>query len=133
MARTADHSAENVERAGVGHPEPGPHDTHNDAHGDEEHHIVQPSTYAKVIGILMVLLLVTVWAAEVDFGILNVPIAIAIAVTKAVLIILFFMHVKYSSKLVWVFSGAAFVFVAIMFALTLSDYFTRPWLNNPGH
>jgi cytochrome c oxidase subunit 4 len=46
---------------------------------------------------------------------------------------MYFMHLKFSSKLVWIFAGVAFVFVGIMFALTMSDYFTRDWLANPGH
>jgi cytochrome c oxidase subunit 4 len=81
----------------------------------------------------MVLLIVTVLAARVEMGILNVPIALAIATTKAVVIMMYFMHLKFSSKLVWIFAGVAFVFVGIMFALTMSDYFTRDWLANPGH
>jgi cytochrome c oxidase subunit 4 len=131
MAQTADNrSAENIEKLGVGHPEHGP-DQH--PHGDEHHHIVPPSLYIKVILILMVLLVLTDLASRVEMGILNVPVAMAIATSKAVLVMLYFMHLRYSSKLVWVFAGAAFVFVGIMFGLTLSDYFTRPWLGNPGH
>jgi cytochrome c oxidase subunit 4 len=111
----------------------GPEDAeHGEYHADSEHHIVPLSTYYKVFAALMVLLFITVAAARVELGVFNVPIAVGIAVVKAVLIILFFMHVKYSSKLVWVFSGAAFVFVGIMFALTLSDYFTRGWIGTVG-
>lgn len=110
-------------------PGPGPH---FEDHTDAGHHIVPPLTYYKVFAALMILLVVTVAAAEVDLGALNVGIAILIAVVKAVLIILYFMHVRYSSKLVWVFAGAAFVFVFIMFALTLSDYMSRGWLDVPG-
>lgn len=111
----------------------GPEDaSHGEHHADSEHHIVPLSTYYKVFAALMVLLLITVAAAQIDLGAFNVPIAVGIAVAKAVLIILFFMHVKYSSKLVWVFSGAAFVFVGIMFALTMSDYFTRGLLGTAG-
>ena len=132
MAHVAHHNneAENVERLGVGHPENSPHEH---PHGDEHHHIVTPATYVKIILWLMFLLIITDVAARIEMGILNVPVAIAIATVKAVLIMMFFMHLKYSSKLVWIFAGAAFVFVGIMFGLTLSDYFTRAWLDNPGH
>ncbi|HEX8236442.1 MAG TPA: cytochrome C oxidase subunit IV family protein [Abditibacteriaceae bacterium] len=129
MAQTA-HAGDNVERFGAGHAgrEPQDHDQR-----DDHHHIVTPLTYIKIIVVLMVLLIITVLAANIEMGVLNVPIAIAIATVKAVLIMMYFMHLKYSSKLVWIFAGVAFVFVGIMFALTLSDYFTRDWLFNPGH
>jgi cytochrome c oxidase subunit 4 len=129
MAQTA-HAGDNVERFGTGHAESGPE--HHDQR-DDHHHIVTPATYVKAIVVLMVLLIVTVLAAEVEMGILNVPIALLIATTKAIVIMMYFMHLKFSSKLVWIFAGVAFVFVGIMFALTMSDYFTRDWLANPGH
>jgi cytochrome c oxidase subunit 4 len=117
------------------------HDTqHSSPSGDKvmdthesSHHIVPLSVYWKVIGLLMVLLIITLVAAMFDFGAmhpalapLNIIIAMTIAIVKAVLIILYFMHVRYSSKLVWVFSGAAFFWVLILFSLTLVDYFSRP-------
>jgi cytochrome c oxidase subunit 4 len=129
MAQTA-HSGDNIERFGAGHAEGGPE--HHDQR-DDHHHIVMPATYVKIIVVLMVLLIVTVLAANVEMGIFNIPIALGIAILKAVLIMMYFMHLKFSSKLVWIFAGAAFVFVGIMFGLTLSDYFTRDWLVNPGH
>ena len=94
------------------------------------HHIVPVSVYIKVIVALMVLLVITLGAAAIDFsqmGLpwLNIVIAMTIAVVKAVLIILYFMHVRYSSKLVWVFSGAAFFWVMILFVMMLIDYFSR--------
>ena len=55
-----------------------------------------------------------------------------IALAKAIMIVLIFMHVRYSERLVWVFSGAAFLWLLILIALTLNDYFTRGWLNIPG-
>ncbi len=94
------------------------------------HHIVPISVYVKVITALMVLLVITLGAAAVDFGKmglpwLNIVIAMTIAIVKAVLIILYFMHVRYSSKLIWVFSGAAFFWVMLLFVMTLVDYFSR--------
>ncbi|MDF2439414.1 MAG: cytochrome c oxidase subunit [Abditibacteriota bacterium] len=111
-----------------------------EAHTDEghDHHIVPMSTYYKIFGALMGLLLITVLAAEVDmanFGMpwMNIIIALAIAVTKAVLIVLYFMHVKFSSRLIKICAAVAYFFLMIMFTLTYADYFTRNWINNAGH
>jgi cytochrome c oxidase subunit 4 len=100
---------------------------------------VPVSLYIKVILLLMVLLIITLGAAMVDFSKispalapLNIVIAMTIAVVKAVLIILYFMHVRFSSKLVWVFAGAAFYWVVILFVLTLTDYMSRHMTNYPG-
>ena len=94
----------------------------------ESHHIVPPSTYLKVLGALMFLMFATVAVSYVHFGEMgNLLIALTIAVAKMTLIILFFMHVKYSSKLTWVFVGSSLFWLAIMFTLTLCDYFSRAW------
>ena len=98
-----------------------------------ERHVVSTGTYYIVFAALMVLLIITLVAAAFNLGPFNVIVAMAIAVVKAVLVILYFMHVRYSSKLTWVFAGAAFVFVFIMFGMTFSDYDTRAWLPQPGH
>jgi cytochrome c oxidase subunit 4 len=123
------HAAQVTDSPGAFAPGPGPH---QQDHADAGHHIIPTSTYYKVFAALMVLLVLTVGAAELNLGPLNVVVAVFIAVVKAVLIILYFMHVRYSSKLVWVFAGAAFVFVFIMFGLTLNDYATRGWSAIPG-
>jgi cytochrome c oxidase subunit IV len=88
-------------------------------------HIASPRLYLTVFAALMVGTIVTVLAALVDLGRLNLTVALAIAVTKATLVVLFFMHVKYSPKMIKVAAGAGFVWLAIMVVLTLSDYFTR--------
>ncbi len=73
----------------------------------------------------------TVWAGISDFpGPLNVIIALTIACIKATLVVLFFMHLRYSSRLVWVILASALFWLAILFALTLSDYWTRNWLSS---
>jgi len=91
-------------------------------------HISPVSTYFAVFGALMVGTALTVAAAFIDFpGQLNFPIALAIAVTKATLVILFFMHVKYGSKLTKLTVGTAFFFLGIMLTLTLTDYLSRGW------
>ena len=76
----------------------------------------------------MVLTAVTVLVALKDFGEWNIIIALGIAVTKASLVILYFMHVRYSDKLTWVIISAGFMWLAILFVLTMSDYYARFWL-----
>ncbi len=91
-------------------------------------HIVSRKIYFVVFGALMVGTVLTVAAAQFDFKQFNTLIAMTIAVTKALLVILFFMHVRYGSKLVMLVVAAGFFWLAIMLVLTLSDYRTREWL-----
>jgi cytochrome c oxidase subunit IV len=114
-------------------PQTPPSYQYGEAEVHDTHHVVPLSVYFKVFAALMVLLVLTLAAAAVDLGPLNLPIAMTIAIIKAVLIILYFMHVRYSSQLVWVFAGSAFVWLVIMFVLTMADYGTRGWLPVPGH
>ena len=91
-------------------------------------HISPTSTYFAIFGALMVGTALTVAAAFIDFPAqLNFPIALAIAITKATLVVLFFMHVKYSSKLTKLIVGVAVFFLGIMLTLTFSDYLSRGW------
>ena len=64
-------------------------------------HITRPPTYLAVFAALIVFTLVTVWVANHDFGVFNTPVALLIALTKATLVVLYFMHVRWSSRLVW--------------------------------
>ena len=92
-------------------------------------HIVQPRIYITIFLALMVGTTLTVMAAFYDFpGPLNAVVALTIASIKATLVVLYFMHVRYSSRLVWVVVTSALFWLAIMFALTISDYSTRGWL-----
>jgi cytochrome c oxidase subunit 4 len=95
----------------------------------EEHSATQHvslGTYIVVFIALMVLLVVTVWAAfYIRFG--GILVALFIAIIKAGLVVLYFMHVKYASRLTKIFVSAAFLWLAIFFALTFSDYLTRAW------
>jgi cytochrome c oxidase subunit IV len=92
-------------------------------------HIVHPRVYITIFLILMVGTGLTVVAAFRDFpGPLNAVVALTIAVIKATFVVLYFMHVRYSSRLVWLVIAAALFWLAIMFALTISDYSTRSWL-----
>jgi len=94
-------------------------------------HISPLRIYYGIFGALMVLTVVTVAVAFVNLGRFNFPVAIAIAITKATLVILFFMHVKYSSQLTKLIVGMAFFFLSIMFGLTLTDYLSRGWYTSP--
>jgi cytochrome c oxidase subunit 4 len=80
----------------------------------------------------MVLTTITVIVAFINLGGLNFPVALGIAIVKATLVILFFMHLKYSSRLTKLICGTAFVFLIILFGLTLSDYLSRGWFVAPG-
>jgi cytochrome c oxidase subunit 4 len=97
----------------------------NPEHAD--HHIVTPVTYGIVFVTLLVFTGLTVWAAYVDLGILNPVVALAIACTKAVIVILFFMHVKYQSKLVKLTVMSGFFTFLVLITMTLTDYISRAW------
>jgi len=92
-------------------------------------HIVSIKIYLIIALALMVGTAVTVIAGKMDFpGPLNVIIALTIACIKATLVVLYFMHVRYSSKLMWLIFVSALFWMAILFTLTFSDYWTRSWL-----
>jgi cytochrome c oxidase subunit 4 len=91
-----------------------------------EEHITPRRNYFFVYLALMLLLAATIGAAMIDLGPLNWLIAISIAIVKAVLVILFFMHVRASSQVVRVFAIAGFFWLAILIGLSLTDYLTRP-------
>lgn len=92
-------------------------------------HIVSIKVYASIFLALMAGTALTVWAGLRDFpGQLNVIIALTIAVIKATLVVLYFMHVRYSSKLIWVIVTSALFWLVILFSFTFSDYLTRGWL-----
>ena len=91
-------------------------------------HIVPVRVYIAIFSALMVGTALTVFAALHDFPWqFNTVIALTIASIKATLVVLYFMHVRYSSRLVWVIVASALFWLAILFALTFSDYWTRGW------
>lgn len=92
-----------------------------------EHHIVQPITYIIVFGTLLVGTLFTVIAANFDMGVMNPVIALGIASFKAVVVILFFMHVKFQSRLIKMTVAAGFFTFLVLITMTLSDYISRAW------
>ena len=98
---------------------------------DHAHPVVPVRVYFVVFGALMLFSALTVWAAFQDFGLLNTPVALGIACTKATLVILYFMHVRYGPRLIWIFSTAAFFWVVILMVFTLGDYVSRGWLELP--
>lgn len=89
-----------------------------------EHHVLSVGLYTRVFLALMGLLILTVLAASFDFGPFNFLVAMLISVTKAALVVLFFMGVKYGTRLIWLWAGLGFFWMLLLF-LTLGDYFTR--------
>ena len=92
-----------------------------------EHHIVQPITYIAVFVTLLVGTGLTVLAADFDMGVMNPVIALGIASFKAVVVILFFMHVKFQSRLIKMTVVAGFFTFLVLIIMTLSDYISRAW------
>jgi len=88
-------------------------------------HIVSPKIYGAVLAALVLGTVLTVYAAKIDLGRWNIVLALTIAVTKMTLVILFFMHGKYSSRRTKLVIASGFFWLAIMLSLTLADYTTR--------
>jgi cytochrome c oxidase subunit 4 len=91
-------------------------------------HVVPRSVYFAVFGALMVLTATTTAVSFVDLGPWNTVVALAIAFFKATLVVLFFMHVKYSPRLTQITVGGGLLWLAILILITLSDFMTRGWL-----
>ena len=114
-----------------------PHNDESIEEHESHHHIVSPKIYITILLALLVGTAVTVWASYVDLGewhilpgitlFWNPVIALAIAATKMILVVLFFMHVKYSTKLTKLTVGAGIFTFIILVGMTLSDYMTRAW------
>ena len=88
-------------------------------------HVTSPAFYVGIFLSLMVLTAITVWVAFQHLGPLNDIVAMGIAVTKACLVILYFMHVRYSSRMTRITIAAGFLWLAIMIGITLTDYLSR--------
>jgi cytochrome c oxidase subunit IV len=103
---------------------------------------ITPRTYLAVFAALLVLTAITVKAASYDLGEpeilsgvrvpVNTVVALGIALVKATLVVLYFMHVRHSPRLVWVVIGAAVLFLFILLGFPVIDYWSRDWLGNPG-
>ena len=95
-------------------------------------HVVPVKLYATIVGCLFFLTVITVFAAFVELGALNTPLAIGIALLKGTLVVLFFMHVRYNSPLMWVFAASGFFMLLILFTLLMQDYMSRGWEQPPA-
>lgn len=92
-----------------------------------EHHIVPLKVYFTIFAILMIGTALTVQAAFLDLGAFNTPIALAIAITKATVVVLYFMHVKYSDKMTKVVVLGSIFWLLLLLCITMIDYLTRSW------
>ena len=90
-------------------------------------HILPKRVYYTIFAILMFCTYLTVQIAFFDLGVLNTIAALGIAVFKATLVVLFFMHLKYSPRLTWAVVLGSIFWLGILIALTMSDYLTRAW------
>jgi len=89
------------------------------------HHVVPLRVYITVFIALMVLLALTIGAAFLNLGPFGLPVALTIAAIKALLIVLYFMHVRYSTPLTWVVVSSGFLWLFVLIAFTMSDVVTR--------
>jgi cytochrome c oxidase subunit 4 len=92
-----------------------------------EHHVVSWKVYALIFGALCVLTAVTVLVTGYDFGPFNLIVALGVAITKATLVVLYFMHARYSPRLTGVVIAASLAFLVILVFLTATDYVSRSW------
>jgi cytochrome c oxidase subunit 4 len=91
-------------------------------------HVAPKSMYYAVFAALMVGTALTVLVAFYDLGPLNNVLMLGIAMTKATLVILYFMHVRWATRLTWVVAASGFVWLLILFGITMTDYLTRGWV-----
>lgn len=92
--------------------------------------MISVTGYLAVFGTLLALTALTTGVAFIDLGgVGNVAVALTIAIAKAVLVALYFMHLRYSSRLTMLFAAAGILWLGIMIALTLSDYLSRSWIS----
>ena len=109
-----------------------PHAHANHDHDDTlpTHHVAPISMYVGVFLALIVGTILTVVVAKFDLGPFNNIVMLTVACAKALLVVLYFMHVRWSSRLTWVVAASGFLWLIIMFSLTMQDYLTRGWV--PG-
>jgi cytochrome c oxidase subunit IV len=102
-------------------------------HTDYIGHIIPAKNYVVIWAILMVGTALTVFAATLELGVFNIVLALLIATIKGTLVVLFFMHLRYSTKLTMVTVIASIFWLFILFALTMTDYISRAWSTNLSH
>jgi cytochrome c oxidase subunit 4 len=101
---------------------------HQTYHGHAApHHQAPLFMYFAVFFALMILTILTVYVSRIDLGAMNTLVAMVIAVCKAVVVILWFMHVIHSPRMTWIVVISSFLWLAVMFALFFADYLTRGW------
>jgi cytochrome c oxidase subunit 4 len=91
-------------------------------------HVAPPRMYFAVFLALMVGTALTVAVAFFDLGFFNNVVMLTIACTKALLVVLFFMHVRWSTRLTWVVASSGFFWLLILFGITMADYLSRGWM-----
>jgi cytochrome c oxidase subunit 4 len=99
------------------------------------HQVIPLRVYYLIFATLILLTLITVEVAFWNLGLLSFWVALIIASSKATLVVLYFMHVRYANQMVWLFAAAGFVFLLILIVLTLNDPITRSWqfqVSDPG-
>lgn len=101
-------------------------------HSEHADHVVPVKVYLGVFTALLVLTYVTVAAARLDLGSLNVVVALLIAGFKASLVVYYFMHLKFSPRLTWLWVIGSFLWLAFLIGITVSDYMSRGWLGVMG-
>ncbi|HEV8336645.1 MAG TPA: cytochrome C oxidase subunit IV family protein [Candidatus Polarisedimenticolia bacterium] len=94
--------------------------------------IVPRRVYVTVFALLIFFTIVTVWAAFADLGRLNLAVALGIATLKATLVILYFMHVRYNPRLIWLTLALAVSWLGMLLISVLTDYASRGWIPFPG-
>ncbi len=99
----------------------------HEEHSSEEQHIVSPKIYVLIATALLLCTALTVAASYLELGPWNAVVALAIAVFKASLVVLFFMHIKYSSKLLKLTVGAGLFTFLTLVGMSMSDYISRAW------
>lgn len=104
----------------------------------DSHHIIEPYVYYRVFAALMVLFVATVAVAFFDLSAMmnwppaNIIVAMAIAIAKVAAIVIYFMHLKFSSRITRVFAVAALFWLALLFSITFADYMARGWIPQPA-
>ena len=92
-------------------------------------HVTPKSLYYLVFIALLIGTALTVFVARFDLGPLNNVVMLTIACAKALLVVLFFMHVRWSTRLTWVVAASGFFWLLILFGLTMGDYMSRGWVS----
>lgn len=103
------------------------------AHPGETHgHIAPVKMYVAIFLALMAGTAITVAVAYLDLGFFNTAVALGVAVTKATLVVLYFMHVRWASRLTWVVILGSLFWLILLFAIGMTDYLSRGWMGVPG-